>query len=472
LNLLPLPGDRCLEALRHALTLVLAPQMQTPLAKHYVALADMVLTRLLAVSTRLPQIEGEYAPAKAGHLQRARAVLESLRHPDTAPAEVDTLAQALERLGAALQGAPADDAIRIRGILRDAVGTDAAARRAFESAVADVASVRPAGEDPGEFAIEPARLEAYLNERYGSSQRVELRTVDQLPGGHSKETILFEIAQHPRLPQSMVIRMDAGRYGTSVTDEFPLLAALHREGLPVPDPLWLEERSDLFGGAFMVTRRMPGAAPGTLWDVGGVSPEIACALADALARIHATPVVRLLSGAATTSQPLVERMLTESEARWRARMPTPSVAMEVAYGWMKEQARRHDVATCLVHGDPGFQNMIVRDGRLECLLDWEFAHAGDPAEDLAYCRPAVEKIMPWPDFLAAYRAAGGPPVCEDRLRFFDIWRCLRNATLAANTLFDLQRGMAGGLEMAAVAVNTYPKLEAQLATSLDRAMAG
>src|SRR4029453_8729217 len=110
--------------------------------------------------------------------------------------------------------------------------------------------------------------------------------------------------EHPQLPVSMVIRLDVGRYGTSVRAEFPLIEALHREGLPVPDPLWLEDRAELFGGAFMVTRRMPGAPPGTLWDVGAASHSIGLALGDALGRVHALPVRRLMGAASEMSQPL------------------------------------------------------------------------------------------------------------------------------------------------------------------------
>ena len=74
-------------------------------------------------------------------------------------------------------------------------------------------------------------------------------------------------------------------------------------------------------------------------------------------------------------------------------------------------------------------------------------------------------------FVAAYRAAGGGDVTEERLQFFEVWRCLRNASLAANVLYDVQRGVLQGLEMAAIAVNTYPRLEAQLAASLTRVLA-
>ena len=38
----------------------------------------------------------------------------------------------------------------------------------------------------------------------------------------------------------------------------------------------------------------------------------------------------------------------------------------------------------LCHGDAGMGNFLARDGRVTALLDWEFAHIGDPHDDLAW----------------------------------------------------------------------------------------
>lgn len=38
----------------------------------------------------------------------------------------------------------------------------------------------------------------------------------------------------------------------------------------------------------------------------------------------------------------------------------------------------------IVHGDFGPQNVLIEDGRISALLDWEFAHVGRSVEDLAW----------------------------------------------------------------------------------------
>jgi len=55
------------------------------------------------------------------------------------------------------------------------------------------------------------------------------------------------------------------------------------------------------------------------------------------------------------------------------------------------------------------------------VLDWEAAHLGNPAEELAYLRPSIEPVLPWEDFLQRYTAAGGTAPDPAAMRFFDVW---------------------------------------------------
>jgi aminoglycoside phosphotransferase (APT) family kinase protein len=320
--------------------------------------------------------------------------------------------------------------------------------------------------------IDIAALTAFLQRRFPAAGSVNVRAAERLPGGRSKDTIMVQLEGPSPWPAAIVLRVDLGRYGTSVCEEFPLLVALQRAGIPVPEPLWLEPGSEPLGGAFMATRRMPGITGGNLWGEGlQVSGALVASFARALAHLHSVALSELLPQAASQlARPLVETLLEQYEQRWRQAMPNPSVPLELAFQWLREQLPRIDGAAVLVHGDPGFQNTLIEGDELVCLLDWEFAHAGDPAEDLAYCRPAVERVMAWPQFLQHYLDAGGPSITEARLDFFEIWRSVRNASLGTRMLRDFEDGAVRGLDSCAVAVNTYPRLEAQLAESLARVM--
>ncbi|MFF0741647.1 phosphotransferase family protein [Streptomyces sp. NPDC004111] len=76
--------------------------------------------------------------------------------------------------------------------------------------------------------------------------------------------------------------------------------------------------------------------------------------------------------------------------------------------------------TVLVHGDFGPNNVLLTgDGaRVTALLDWEWAHAGDPVEDLAWCEWIVrthhpESVGALEEFFHAY---GHRPDWETRHR--------------------------------------------------------
>lgn len=73
----------------------------------------------------------------------------------------------------------------------------------------------------------------------------------------------------------------------------------------------------------------------------------------------------------------------------------PSQRHESAYARMALiLRRRHAVtagadfldarSTCLLHGDPGPYNVVMRDGCPVALIDWDSARSGDPIEDVGY----------------------------------------------------------------------------------------
>lgn len=472
MSVVQLPAGACLEALRIALKSVIGAESQSALARHYVNIADMVLSRWIAAEQVLPSIMGRQAQANRDQVDTARALLSEVLPQDQVLSEV-SLQELLHRLGDAMPRATLTQAARFQALVKAAIATEAAIRADWEAAIAQVASRAANLPQTAARAPDPLALEAYLRRRFGTGADFAVRSLTRVPGGRSKDTLLLDVEALPGLPNAIVLRVDLGRYGTSVSSEYPLIVALHREGVPVPEPLWLEEDTATLGGAFLATRRMAGAPGGNMWGEGiEVSQAVVKAFAESLAKLHRTALGRLLPGSADAeARAVTATMVADYEARWRSSNPNASVPLELAFQWLRGELSRVEGPASLVHGDPGFQNMLVEGDELVCLLDWEFAHAGDPAEDLAYCRPTVSRVMPWEEFLEHYQAAGGPAITPARLEYFEIWRTVRNASLGTRMLRDFMDGTIGGLESCAVAVNTFPRIEAQLAASLVKVLA-
>jgi len=93
---------------------------------------------------------------------------------------------------------------------------------------------------------------------------------------------------------------------------------------------------------------------------------------------------------------------------------------------------------------------------------------GDPTEDLGYCRPVIEQLMPWDDFLAVYRAAGGGDYRDENARFFEMWRSARNAVCCAVSWRGFLSGAYPALKMAYQGIPLYRNFVRNTAGALQQ----
>jgi aminoglycoside phosphotransferase (APT) family kinase protein len=125
---------------------------------------------------------------------------------------------------------------------------------------------------------------------------------------------------------------------------------------------------------------------------------------------------------------------------WRRGGDAFRPVFELVLAWLREHAPGDTATEVLVHGDFGLHNILFTGGRLSGLLDWERAHRGNPAEDLAYLKPGLDQVGAWQSFLAGYSDAGGPPVVAHDLDYFtvwqDLWRAVSSYRVRAKFLAD------------------------------------
>jgi aminoglycoside phosphotransferase (APT) family kinase protein len=127
----------------------------------------------------------------------------------------------------------------------------------------------------------------------------------------------------------------------------------------------------------------------------------------------------------------------------------PHPAIEYGLLWVRErlpQARE----TTFCHGDFRVGNLAVDGSGLVSVLDWEFAHVGDPVEDVAW--PLVRAWRFGADerrlggvgdvkpYLARYRELTGRDVSTAEL---DVWEVLGNVKWAIGCLTQCRRHLNG-----------------------------
>ncbi len=321
------------------------------------------------------------------------------------------------------------------------------------------------------FAITRDKLEAYLRDRF-REPGLALTAFRPLPGGFGKETILFSVAGDA-LSGDFVMRRDPGDNQSLTNDchevarEYPVIRAACERGFPAPDALWLDtEHALLPGGHFIVMRKSPGELGGDFFGATAqVAPELSDALAGIAARLHTLEPLLELGDLASFIKPELWSLSRGEAARryiagWRdyylAEAHTPSPALLAIYGWLLENVPNRPQAASLVHGDVGFNNFLFENGQLTAVLDWEFAHVGDPAEELGYIAVTTGASLDWSRFMAGYVAAGGDPVDDRTLHFFKVWAYTRNAS-ASNILWTrFADGLIDDLKVSILPYHHYP----------------
>ena len=250
--------------------------------------------------------------------------------------------------------------------------------------------------------------------------------LERLSGGANMESWRFSAGGADCvLRRAPSLEMIAGR-ALDHSGEAALIRAAERAGVTAPEVLAELTPDDGIGSGF-VMRCLPGT-PDPAAILQTEDPGVLLAdLAGELAAIHRIPIAGLPAPVMDTAAALADlraRFLDYGGDR-------PILAL--ALNWL-ECNLPAPAAPRLVHGDFRLGNLLVDQGRLTGVLDWELAHLGDPHEDLAYGCMTVWRFSR-PDrpayglgsvaaLTAAYTAAGGAAFEPARFRFWLIYRTL------------------------------------------------
>ena len=315
--------------------------------------------------------------------------------------------------------------------------------------------------------------------------KVRVENLRRLTGGASRETWSFDAGDAAGTRRELLLRRDFPGGATQNPDvlagrpdaldragEYALLEVLHGRGLPVPRPVVLPEAEEL-QGSFIMERIAGESRPHVIVREYGDSAgegSLAAQLGTALAAIHALGAGEL--------PPLPRRGTAEKLEVVRAlldRGPARPV-LELALRWCADNPPT-DEALRLVHGDFRTANYILGDGGLRSIIDWEFAHLGDPHEDLAFlCMRAwrfgadereVSGIGRRADLHRAYEAAGGRAIDAAALHYADVLAHLFTGAVFMMRGVQYRDGSERSLEGAAIG-RRVAEIEHDLLELLDQ----
>ncbi|HET8612175.1 MAG TPA: phosphotransferase family protein [Sphingomonas sp.] len=449
------------EAVLATLNLVESRECYGPML--FEAWTSRLADQLAETSKRLDLAKA--SPALDAELQRLRTEVMASKPTDmvSRDAEEQRLLSAWADLAERITGSPALPHEERLSVLRDV--TSAERQRTVELMGGD--RPKPAEED---IEINRERLEIYLRDRFGDTG-LKVASFKALPGGYGKETTLFEV-DGAKLSGGFVMRRDRLKPTMDndchhIDREYRVIRAAYENGFPAPEALWLDTEHRLLpGGNFLVMSRAPGTSGGDVFSASGaLSADFADLLASNLAKLHALPPMPELGSVSEMIAPdlwnltcaeAAERYIRQIRDLYLSEMSVPSPAVLSFYGYLLANIPDAPERAVLLHGDVGFHNMIVDEGRLSALVDWEFSHIGDPAEDVGYACNTAGSSLDWDRFMATYRASGGIDISPERLRFFRIWGHLRNLTACQMTSNAYDQGRVHDLKLAHVGHSMTP----------------
>jgi aminoglycoside phosphotransferase (APT) family kinase protein len=333
------------------------------------------------------------------------------------------------------------------------------------------------------------RLETFLGTTVSAPVRV--CAARQLTGGASRESwaVDIEVAAGPEAGQhALVLRRDMGGViqdeALSREQEFRVLGVAYRSGVLAPRPRWLCADPAVLGAPFFLMDRLEGESVGrrVVREAGLAEARrhLPRQMGEQLAHIHAIDAAR--EGLDFLPAPLAGRTpaqtAVENTARQLHQLGEPHPALELALRWLQRHAPPEDAAgPGLVHGDFRIGNLMVGSEGLRGVFDWEFAHLGDPAEDLAW--PCVRSwrfgqdrlrlggVGSREEFLEAYRHVGGRAVDP---RAVDYWEVVGNFRWAVGCMVQAQRHLSGqavSIELASLGRRTA-EMELELLDLIER----
>ena len=277
-------------------------------------------------------------------------------------------------------------------------------------------------------------LERYLSQRWSAT--VAVSDIRRMTGGAARTTWRCTASAGNRR-QGLVFRLSgeeaAALHLSGDMTEYAVVKAAFDAGIPVPEPLFIEEDPQWLGTGFVIMAEIPDCST----TLTGYSPAqretLAHDLWSILGRIAALDLDGLGIGALlepVTPERCARVQLDHWAAIFRDSLVHPDPVGEAAIRWMEANMPPPAQRLALVHGDYRVGNLLLaRNGRVRAVLDWEMTHCGDPLEDLAWSldpRHAVDEpelaggLIPYLNAIEIWKETSGFEVDSGAFRWWQV----------------------------------------------------
>jgi aminoglycoside phosphotransferase (APT) family kinase protein len=242
--------------------------------------------------------------------------------------------------------------------------------------MADVDTILP--------GIDESRLTAWLKQQLAITPPLRFRLIS---GGRSNLTFTVEdgggrrlVLRRPPLGAVLESAHDMGR-------EHRILSALSATTVPVPTPAAFCDDPAVNGAPFYVMDFVDGMIIRDSHDAerqlpAAIRPLLGDAIVDVLADLHALDPDAVGLGSLGRREGYIERQLRRWHGQWEQSKTRELPVVEDVYRRLSSTVPEQQRAS-IVHGDYRMDNLVLLpDGAVAAVLDWELCTLGDPLADL------------------------------------------------------------------------------------------
>lgn len=235
--------------------------------------------------------------------------------------------------------------------------------------------------------LDVAKIDAFLKAQIGNLQGTP--EINQFAGGASNLTYMLHYPQ-----RDLILRRPPfGHRAKSAHDmlrEAKIMAALKPVYPYVPNVLVTCSDPDVMDCDFYVMERIRGIIPRQNLPEGlNLSVEdtrkLCLSVIDKMIELHQVDYKAAGLESLGKGEGYVTRQIDGWSDRFRKAKTDDVVDFESVMAWLKAKLPAKDVATCIIHNDFRFDNVVLNpDNPFEVIgvLDWEMATLGDPLMDL------------------------------------------------------------------------------------------
>ncbi len=319
-------------------------------------------------------------------------------------------------------------------------------------------------------------LTAELDRAIGADGTLRLTDVDKRGEGNSWETYLVTVTwDGPGDPQAVTYAVKrqpvSGIVGDyDVAREVALLDAADAIGMRVPKVVASVVPTGDARGWFAMEKvhgqiPMPPTISRIVPDPA-VREELGRDVAREMARLHAAdPQTMGLTVLGPVPAP-GDTGKTEND-KWsqvyREVVDIPIPILDLAFAWLDHRRDAVSGRVSLVHNDFRIGNLVIADGSITGVLDWETAHFSDPTADIAWFAqrtsrgrsPLLCKLIELEPFLDEYEAAGGWRPSPEALTWWTVQSLTKTAVGCLQAVDIYSRGERDELRYSNMAHSVY-----------------